>query len=91
MRMIKVIMVMIKVIIMRMIIVIIMVMNMTMIIRLMVTAPWRAGWCIVIMKGSVETESACSCCTIKNLKLISLQAHIVSYLTFILIMSSFPF
>ena len=63
MRMIKVIIVMIKVMIMRMIIVMIMRMKMTMIMRMMVTAaPWRAGWRIVIMKGSVETESACSCC-----------------------------
>ena len=64
MRMIKVVMMMIKVMIMRMIMEIIMVKNMAMIMRMMVTAPWRACWCIVIMKGSVETESACSCCTI---------------------------
>ena len=76
MRMIKVMMMMIKVMIMRMITEMIMVKNMTMIMRMMVTAaPWRAGWRIVIMKRSVETESACTivqlhCRLIKNLKLI---------------------
>lgn len=67
---------MIKVMIMRMIMemimmmymvmymVMIMVMKMTMIMRMMVIEPWRACWCIFIMKGSVETESAYSCCTI---------------------------